>query len=165
MKKPNTMLLVFSAMSFVLAMTAFVFSGILDKVAVSLGISVAQSGLLNTMYSYGAAFGVPITLILFRKIENVNCYGCINQNAPGLCRPAQVKCKEAIHNKWNTSCCQVETYTGQLVAVKWRFCKNRNELVAGSQYHHRSPAQCHCMRNGKGPGIEMMPCKRLRRIT
>ena len=69
MKKPNMMLLVFTAMSFVLAMTAFVFSGILDKVAVSLGISVAQSGLLNTMYSYGAAFGVPITLILFRKVE------------------------------------------------------------------------------------------------
>ena len=69
MKKPNFMLLVFSLMSFVLAMTAFVFSGILDKVAVSLGISVAESGLLNTMYSYGAAFGVPITLILFRKIE------------------------------------------------------------------------------------------------
>ena len=63
------MLLVFSVMSFVLAMTAFVFSGILDKVAVSLGISVAESGLLNTMYSYGAAFGVPITLILFRKVE------------------------------------------------------------------------------------------------
>ncbi|WP_106450426.1 MFS transporter [Trichococcus alkaliphilus] len=69
MKKPNIMLLVFSLMSFVLAMTAFVFSGILDKVAVSLGISVAESGLLNTMYSYGAAFGVPITLILFRKVE------------------------------------------------------------------------------------------------
>lgn len=69
MKKPNIMLLVFSLMSFVLAMTAFVFSGILDKVAVSLGISVADSGLLNTMYSYGAAFGVPITLILFRKVE------------------------------------------------------------------------------------------------
>ena len=69
MKKPNFMLLVFSAMSFVLAMTAFVFSGILDKVAASLGISVADSGLLNTMYSYGAAFGVPITLILFRKVE------------------------------------------------------------------------------------------------
>ena len=69
MKKPNMMLLVFSLMSFVLAMTAFVFSGILDKVAVSLGISVADSGLLTTMYSYGAAFGVPITLILFRKVE------------------------------------------------------------------------------------------------
>lgn len=62
MKKLNTMLLVFSAMSFVLTMTAFVFSGILDKVAVSLDISVAQSGLLNTIYSYGAAFGVAIIL-------------------------------------------------------------------------------------------------------
>ena len=69
MKKTNFTLLVFTVMSFVLAMTAFVFSGILDKVALSLGISVADSGLLNTMYSYGAAFGVPITLILFRKIE------------------------------------------------------------------------------------------------
>ncbi|CZR01027.1 MFS transporter [Trichococcus collinsii] len=69
MKKINLTLLVFSVMSFVLAMTAFVFSGILDKVALSLGITVAESGLLNTMYSYGAAFGVPITLILFRKIE------------------------------------------------------------------------------------------------
>lgn len=56
-------------MNFVIAMTAFVFNGILDKVAISLNISVANSGLLNTMYAYGAAFGVPITLILFRKIE------------------------------------------------------------------------------------------------
>jgi len=56
-------------MSFALAMTAFVFGGILDQVALSLNISVANSGLLNTMYSYGAAFGVPITLIVFRKIE------------------------------------------------------------------------------------------------
>jgi DHA1 family putative efflux transporter-like MFS transporter len=69
MKKINLTLPVFTVMSFVLAMTAFVFSGILDKIAFSLGISVADSGLLNTMYSYGAAFGVPITLILFRKIE------------------------------------------------------------------------------------------------
>ena len=71
MKKTNLTLLVFTLMNFVLAMTAFVFNGILDKVAVSLNISVANSGLLNTMYSYGAAFGVPITLIVFRKIERV----------------------------------------------------------------------------------------------
>jgi len=58
-------------MNFVIAMKAFVFTGILDKVAISLNISVANSGLLNTMYSYGAAFGVPITLILFRKIERI----------------------------------------------------------------------------------------------
>lgn len=64
-------LVVFTLMSFVLAMTAFVFNGILDKVAISLNISVANSGLLNTMYAYGAAFGVPITLIVFRKIERI----------------------------------------------------------------------------------------------
>ena len=69
MKKTNVTLMIFTLMSFVLAMTAFVFNGILDKVAVSMNISVASSGLLNTMYAYGAAFGVPITLIVFRKIE------------------------------------------------------------------------------------------------
>ena len=69
MKKTSFTLVVFSLMSFVLAMTAFVFGGILDQVAVSLNISVADSGLLNTMYAYGAAFGAPITLIVFRKIE------------------------------------------------------------------------------------------------
>jgi DHA1 family putative efflux transporter-like MFS transporter len=71
MKKTSLTLMVFILMNFVLAMTALVFNGILDKVAISLNISVANSGLLNTMYSYGAAFGVPITLILFRKIERI----------------------------------------------------------------------------------------------
>lgn len=69
MKKTNLALVVFTLMNFVVSMTACVFNGILDKVAVSLDISVANSGLLNTMYAYGAAFGVPITLILFRRIE------------------------------------------------------------------------------------------------
>lgn len=69
MKKTNFTLIVFTLMNFVLSMTASVFNGILDKVAISLNISVANSGLLNTMYAYGAAVGVPITLILFRKIE------------------------------------------------------------------------------------------------
>lgn len=71
MKKTNITLIVFTLMNFVLSMMASVFNGILDKVAISLNISVANSGLLNTMYSYGAAFGVPITLILFRKIERI----------------------------------------------------------------------------------------------
>ncbi len=71
MKKTSLTLMVFTLMSFVLSMTASVFNGILDKVAISLNISVANSGLLNTMYAYGAAFGVPITLILFRKIERI----------------------------------------------------------------------------------------------
>lgn len=69
MKKTNTILIIFTLMNFVIQMTALVFNGILDKVATSMNISIANTGLLITMYSYGAAFGVPITLILFRKIE------------------------------------------------------------------------------------------------
>lgn len=69
MKNKNITLAVFTAMNFVLAMISLVFNGILDKVALSLDISVGSAGLLNTMYSLGAAFGVPIALIVFRKIE------------------------------------------------------------------------------------------------
>lgn len=69
MKKTGLTLIVFTLMNFVVSMTGLVFNGILDKVAVALNITVANTGLLNTMYSYGAAFGVPLILILFRKIE------------------------------------------------------------------------------------------------
>lgn len=69
MKRQNLVVITFSLMSFVMAMTAFVFGGILDQVAKSLDVTVAKAGLLNTMYSYGAAFGAPIALIVFRKIE------------------------------------------------------------------------------------------------
>ena len=75
MKKANLTLLVFALMNFVITMTAFVFNGILDKVAVSLNVSIANSGLLNTMYAYGAAFGVPVTLIVFRKWTVSRCCG------------------------------------------------------------------------------------------
>ncbi len=71
MKKTGHILFVFTLMNFVVAMTGVVFNGILDKVALSLDISVANTGLLNTMYAYGAAFGVPITLIVLRKIERI----------------------------------------------------------------------------------------------
>lgn len=64
-------LAVFTLMNFVLAMISSVFNGILDQVAVSMDISVANAGMLNTMYAYGAAFGVPVALILFRKVERV----------------------------------------------------------------------------------------------
>ena len=71
MKKPNLILMVFVLMNFILGMLMLVFTGILDSVAVSLHISVAKAGLLNTMYAYGAAFGVPVTLIVFKKIERI----------------------------------------------------------------------------------------------
>ncbi|GFP74532.1 hypothetical protein [Clostridium fungisolvens] len=70
MKKTSLTLMFFALMNFVLAMMAFVFNGILDKVAISLNISVANSGLLNTMYAYGAAFGISITLIQLISIKN-----------------------------------------------------------------------------------------------
>lgn len=71
MKSSFITILVFSAMNFVISMAASVFGGILDQIALSLDITVASAGLLNTMYLYGAAFGVPITLIIFRKINRV----------------------------------------------------------------------------------------------
>lgn len=69
MKKMKLILLIFTLMNFVVSMTALVFNGILDKVAISLNVSIANSGLLGTMYAYGAALGVPVTLILFGKIN------------------------------------------------------------------------------------------------
>lgn len=71
MKSSFITILVFSAMNFVISMAASVFGGILDQIALSLDITVASAGLLNTMYLYGAAFGVPITLIIFRKINRI----------------------------------------------------------------------------------------------
>ena len=71
MKKKGFSMVVFTIMNFVLAMSAMVFGGILDKVAVSLGVSVADSGFLNTFYAFGAALGAPITLIVFRRIERI----------------------------------------------------------------------------------------------
>ena len=52
-------------MNFVSTMTASLFNGILDKVAIDLNVSVALTGLLNSAYALGAAIGVPIVLIVF----------------------------------------------------------------------------------------------------
>lgn len=71
MKRSFLTILVFTAMNFVISMVASVFGGILDQVALSLNITVASAGLLNTLYLYGAAIGGPITLIIFRKIDRV----------------------------------------------------------------------------------------------
>lgn len=62
-------LYVFTTMNFVIMMTASLFNGILDKVAVDLNVSVALSGLLNSAYAFGAALGVPVILILFFNVN------------------------------------------------------------------------------------------------
>jgi len=62
-------LYVFTLMNFVIMMTASLFNGILDKVAVDLNVTVALSGLLNSAYAFGAAIGVPLILILFFNVN------------------------------------------------------------------------------------------------
>lgn len=71
MKKGNVTIIVFALMNFVISMSGFLFSGILDKVALSLNVPVANAGLLNTMHAYGAAIGVPLALIVSRRINRV----------------------------------------------------------------------------------------------
>lgn len=63
--KNKLTLYVFTLMNFVSTMTASLFGGILDKVAIDLNVSVALTGLLNSAYALGAAIGVPIVLIVF----------------------------------------------------------------------------------------------------
>lgn len=65
----TTTLNVFILMAFVLAMSSMLLNGILDKVAEELHISISQTGLLNSFYAFGAGIGVPIVLVLFRKME------------------------------------------------------------------------------------------------
>lgn len=67
MKQPKVLLYAFTLMNFIIAMSALIFNGILDKVAESMHISIAVTGLLSTAYALGAAIGVPIVLIVFAK--------------------------------------------------------------------------------------------------
>ncbi|HET6786150.1 MAG TPA: MFS transporter [Erysipelotrichaceae bacterium] len=67
--KNKLTLYVFTLMNFVIMMTASLFNGILDKVAIDLNVTVALSGLLNSAYAFGAAIGVPIILILFFNVN------------------------------------------------------------------------------------------------
>lgn len=69
-KRFTTMtMIVFIIMNFVLSMSSALFSGILDKIAVDLNISLSQTGYLTSFYAYGAGIGVPIFLIVFRKLK------------------------------------------------------------------------------------------------
>ena len=63
------MMLVFIIMNFANSMQAAVFGGILDQVAQQLSISAAETGLLTSVYAYGAGIGVPVFLIVFRRFD------------------------------------------------------------------------------------------------
>lgn len=55
--------------SFLVGMAQFVFGGILDKVAVSIGVSVSTAGQLITVYSLAAAIGTPIFMMITSKMN------------------------------------------------------------------------------------------------
>ncbi|MGN1182384.1 MAG: MFS transporter, partial [Faecalibacillus sp.] len=61
-------MLVFIVMNFILSMSGTLFNGILDKIALDMNISIAQTGYLTSLYAYGA-IGAPIILIVLRKIS------------------------------------------------------------------------------------------------
>lgn len=64
-----TLMSVFLLVGFLTSLSGTLFNGILDKIAVSMDISIAQTGYLTSLYSYGAV-GAPILLLLFRKVRS-----------------------------------------------------------------------------------------------
>lgn len=63
------MMFVFIVMNFLMSMSSTLFNGILDKIAIAMNISVAQTGYLSSLYAYGA-IGTPLFLMLCRKISH-----------------------------------------------------------------------------------------------
>lgn len=59
---------VFMIMNFTMSLSGTPFNGILDRIALEMGISVAQTGYLTSMYAYGA-IGAPVLLALLRNAK------------------------------------------------------------------------------------------------
>lgn len=59
---------VFMIMNFTMSLSGTLFNGILDRIALEMGISVAQTGYLTSMYAYGA-IGAPVLLALLRNAK------------------------------------------------------------------------------------------------
>lgn len=71
------MLGLFIVMNFVLNMSASLFNGILDQVALEMNVPVTVTGQLTSMYAYGAGIGVPLFLILAGKFKRENLLKCM----------------------------------------------------------------------------------------
>lgn len=65
----NLKIYLFTFISFLVGMAQFIFGGILDKVASSVGVSVSSAGQLTTAYSLAAALGTPIFIMLTAKMD------------------------------------------------------------------------------------------------
>jgi DHA1 family putative efflux transporter-like MFS transporter len=58
-----------AAVSFLVGTSEFIIAGILDKVAIDIGVSVAAAGQLITVFSLTYAFGTPILMALTARTE------------------------------------------------------------------------------------------------
>lgn len=70
------MLGLFIVMNFVLNMSASLFNGILDQVALEMNVPVTVTGQLTSVYAYGAGIGVPLFLIMAGKFRRENLLKC-----------------------------------------------------------------------------------------
>ena len=68
----KTMLGMFIVMNFILNMSASLFNGILDQVAVEMNVPVTVTGQLSSMYQFGAGIGVPLFLIFAGRFKREN---------------------------------------------------------------------------------------------
>ncbi|MDI9469178.1 MAG: MFS transporter [Bacillota bacterium] len=69
MSKNKPLFAVYVMMYFVVTMQGFVFTGIIDQVALELDLSEAAVGMFSSLYGYGAAIGVPLAMLVFSRIE------------------------------------------------------------------------------------------------
>ena len=71
---------VFTFLSFLMGVAQFIFGGIIDKVAESIGVSIAAVGQLTTVYSLTAEIGTPIVMILGARFprHKLLFFGLIN---------------------------------------------------------------------------------------
>ncbi len=60
---------ILSFVSFMLGTLQYIFLGIMDQVAVSIGISVSEAGQLITAFALGSAIGTPILILLASRMD------------------------------------------------------------------------------------------------
>ena len=65
----KTMLGMFIIMNYILNMSASLFNGILDQVAVEMNVPVTVTGQLSSKYQFGAGIGVPLFLMIAGRFK------------------------------------------------------------------------------------------------
>ena len=76
----SLLIILFTLLSFLMGVAQFIFGGIIDKVADSVGVSIAAIGQLTTIYSLSAAIGTPIVMIVLAKkpLHHILFFGLVS---------------------------------------------------------------------------------------